>query len=494
MALYNVNTNLPGSKIIYTSESAVAAGTSARIPIIVCPVDPLYMQDTIDGYVQADASCTTTQILFTTPDDVNAGEYAGLYVYSSNLDEARLIDTNTAATAGNQITLYLARPFTSAPSQYDSLNIRRWEKLYVPVLMSTLEEFAEKFIGKDTSGNYTWTNSEAAFDSILVFKASGGGFFYALPVEVNDTMGSAEAASNMSATTNSDFTAYFDSISPIQSAIVLSKQPSLPITIESSDWATADAAWQTFVKNRATLDTTDPRLPACTYITDTPSASSAAAVTYRDTTWNSSSEFSVLTHGLHNIADEINGGRTRQVNSACRFAGAANFVSNTLPESFGHAVSGKYTAQGGIKSLSETLTAANRVLLQSNGINALVFKPGVGYVFESQWTQKATTATSAENPLEHFSIKTSRDTIWNAIKPILDDAIDEQNTQLRRQKIVSRISTLLDTYISQKIVLSYQVADVSTSTDISGGTMRFNVSVLFPVATKYVELTFNARI
>lgn len=500
MGFYSPNVNVKGAKPVYTSQSAVSVGSSALVPMLVVGIDPAYMQDSFsyaDGYEDCAANTSKTQVIYTTTRtaSVKANEWRGQYIFVSGLNESRLIDGNTAAASGANVTVYVAQAFSSAPSTTHVCNIRRWEKLYVPKFMSSLDEFAETYIAKDsTTGDYTWTNSGHAFDTISNFKRGGGGFFSVLPCEVNATMGESELIANLSDTDNADFLAGFELLPTPPDSVVLEKDPSLPVTIQSSNWSTADSAWSTWVTSRATDDTADEDLTAMQYITDTPSASASSAITYRATTFASVSPRVVLCHGFHTVADQINVGISREVNCAALYAGTMNRVSNTTAESFGNAFAGTRTAVGGVTSLSESLTLANRILLQSNGINALIFKRGDGFYFENEYTQKENTSVGDELPEAHLHVMVSRNKIWRAAKAILKTLIDKQNVVGLRTATISDLTVLLDAYKTQSIIRDFTITDATTSNDESLGIVRFNMSVLFPVSVKYVEITINSRI
>lgn len=497
-ANYTPNANLKGSKVVYTSESAVSLGSSSLVPMIVCPVDPNYMQDTFsydgDGYEACAANTNKSQVKYTNNRStaVAKNEFVNQYVYIDNADEARLIESNTGAANGATVTLNVSRPFTTAPTTGANCNVRLWEKINVPKLMGSLTEFAEAYIAKDTAGDYIWTNQEASLDAISSFKNAGGGFFVALPcTTVSGVSGDVDA--NLAPTTDADFLTGFDLLPVAPDAVVLSKSPNLPVSIDASDWATADVLWTTFVDNRATQDTSDEDLTAMVYITDTPSASTSAAVTYRATTWAPTSERAVLVHGLHNVADQINNGLTREVNAAPAYAGAMNAIATGTAESFGNAFSGARTAFAA-GPLTENITQANRLTLQSNGINALIFKRGRGYYFENEYTMKATTLTAGENPGEYLHVIVSRNKIWNAAKRKLQNIVDTQNVFGNRSSVVTELTVLLDAYKSQRIIRDYTVADTTTSADESIGIARFGMSVLFPVPIGWCELTLHSRI
>jgi hypothetical protein len=489
-ANFSINSNLPGAYVTFTSEPAVTVGSSTIIPVLVLALDSAYMQET-----QASAACqantSTSTVILPATAAIAAGEWAGLYVYLGTAQQARQITNNTAAIAGANTTLTVSIPFSVAPTTAETAVIRRWEKLHLPSLHSSITDFAEKFIKRNAAGQFDWSNAgEAAYHTINEFKKNGGTLFYALPVEH-------DSVSELAPTSDELFVSRMLSISPQPELVVLSKQPSMLVSgeiISSDDYATVDEAWLTYIDGRAEDATIDDEEHQLFLVTDTPTASSSAAVTYKTTTLNEDNERYGLWHGQYVVPGSPDvAGRTSVVNAAPATAGLINRVSLQAPESFGHAVEGRnYTQLSGAGSLVEELTVAGRLSLESNGINPIVSKPGKGTYIESSYTGAKSSSDTGSDPFEFLHVVITRHKIWHLVQPILSSIQAEPNTAIVRAGVLALIGAQMRQLKTQGIIADYRLADSTTSADITSGIARFELSFQGNREIDFISLTLSA--
>ena len=495
MSNYVLGVNLPGPKKAFTSEAAPVVGSSTIVPAFPIVLDADNMQQTIDGYIDCEVNTNTSQLIIQHTAALGTNELLNNYAYVSfPTPEVRLIVSNTSADADASSTLTVDRPFSTAPTDGHTVNIRLWEDFNIPRLFSSLNGFTEAYIDKDSSGNYEWTNAQNAYYTISEFKNKGGALFYAIAVQDSTVANDLVVRLGTGLTGNATFKARM--LTTIADCVCMAKQPVLTIaaSLSGANWATIDGAWSNYVNSRATDDTADDTLRDMFYVTDTPSASATAAATYRDTTLNSTNPRLVIDHGQY-LVSSLTAGQNQAVSCAPARCATINRVSTTAPESYGHAFSGKnYTniAIGGL--VERDLSPANRNTLIKNGINPLITKPGQGAWFETELTQKFNASSTGSEPLEHLHVVIGRSKIWNMLQPILDSVISENNNDIVLQGLVSRIDSVMDTLKSQDVIFDYEVVDVTSASDLAALTARIELKVWFNSQIAFVELKLNAVI
>lgn len=496
MANYSINSNLPGAKKVLTSEPAAVVGSSTIIPMFVVALAPAYMQQTIDGYLDAGANTDALTVVVTHTVALKANELVGSFVYAvlastGGSQEAREIVSNTAANANSPTTITVSRPFTTAVTTGYDVNIRRWEDFNVPRLFTSFQQFAETFLDKDSAGDYVWTGSENAYYTISEFKAHGGSLFYVLPVISSATAG--DMVGHLAPTTNATFLAKFMQLSPRPEIVCCPKQPKMQASLTASNWASVDTAWNTLLRSVAGDDTVDDELWDMFYVTDTPSAVTSAAATYRSSDLNTTSERVALYHGQY-MASSLTKGQRQSVALSPAACGLINYVAVAAPESWGHAVEGSNYTQVSTLGMVEEVTQANRLTLASNGINALITKPGRGSWLESGYTQAKSTSDVGADPIEHLSVIIGRAKIWNSLQPILSSVVAEPNTSVVRAGVKSRIESVMNQYKSQGMIAAFLCEDVTSTVDVNSGTARFELRVVFNREIDFIELKLSAAI
>lgn len=494
MANYSINANLPGVKKLFTSEQAAVVGSSTLIPMLVVALHPDYMQDTLDGYVVCETNTSTTSVVFTTPSDLKANELAGEYVFVSfPTPEVRQISANTGADAGSSVTVTVSKPYSAAPSDGHSANIRRWEDFKLPSLHSSLQGFAEKYIAKNSAGQYQWTYNANAYYTVNEAIANGSTIFYVCPVAASADSAS-ELVENLNPTSASAFTTRMLQLSPQPDLICVPKQPSHLVSPSASQWATVDAAWTSYVVSRATNDSSDDQLREMVYVADSATAVSATSVTYRTSDWNPTSERATLVHGHYNVSDLLNKGSVTQVSLGPAVCGMINRISTGVPESYGHAFEGRNFSQIANLGLVEDITLASRLTLQSNGVNPLISKPGQGSWMESQYTMAKSSSDVGADPLEHLHVVVGRAKIWNTLQPVMESVLAEPNNPVVRQGVLSRMDAILGGLLAQGIIAAYSLVDVTSDLDVTSGTARFELRVVFNREIDFIELKLTAAV
>lgn len=493
MALYSVNKDLPGAKKVTISEPVAVVASSSFTPLIVLPLDPGNMQSHFDGYVTLSANTSTTQAVFSAPVAVADGELAGQYLWVSGLSEVRQITGNSAADALASCTVTVSIAFSSAPTG-GTADVRLWENWSLPSLHTSLSDFASKFINTDASGDFVWTNQINALEAIQEYKNAGGGLFYVLPVPTS-TDSTAELSGNLeSVWTDSTFTTRALLVSPQFDLIVVPKSPSLPVTLSGTEWASVDTAVATYITNRATDSTADDDLRELRYVADSHTGANASSITYKDTTWAPTSFRVGFWHGQYLISDFQNRGQLKATSLGPAVAGLINRVSNSAPQSYGHAVEGRNYTQLVNRGLVEDLTPANRLSLMSGGINPLITKPALGSWLESSWTVKKTSSTRGEDPLERLQVSLTQAKIWNQAVNVLNSVVAEPNVPVVRGSVVSRLTSQLSALLQQQIIVDYTVSDVTTDSDVNSGTARFELSFKSAPEIDFVELKLVAQL
>lgn len=495
MALYSINGNLPGAKKVFTSEQVGVPGSSNFVPMFVVPLDPSNMQETFtDGYVAltSNTDSSKTTIRFNAPQDLTANQLAGQYAWVSfPTPEARLIQSNTSADTGNACTITVTKPYSTAPDVGHSLTVRRWEDFNLPSFHGTALEFAEKYIAKDSAGNFQWTNQTAAWYTLNEYKNNGGSFFYVLPVIYSTDAD--VLASRLAPTTDSVFTTRMAMINNVD-LICVPKQPSLTADLSGTQWATVDSAWTTYIVNRATDDSVDDDLREMFYVADSHTAVTATSESYRTSDWNPTSERAGLWHGHYNVNDVVNKGRLTQVSLGPAVCGVINRISTGAPQSYGHAFEARNFAQVANLGLVEDLTISNRLSLIRNGINPLISKPGQGSWIESQTTMAKSSADTGGDPIEHLHVVLGRGKIWNSLQPILTSVVGEPNNPTTRQALLARVDSVMSTLLIQGIIAAYTLADVTSDNDVVSGTGRVELRVVFNREIDFVELKLEAAL
>lgn len=492
MANYSINANLPGVKKVFSSEPAAVVGSSTIIPMLVVALDADNMQST-DGYVDCNANTGLSTVKFNATAAVKPNEWQGQYIWvSADGGEVRVIQSNDEAAAAAEVTVTVTKPFSAAPTSGQRCVVRRWEDFKLPSLHSSLQGFAEKFINKNTAGNYVWTNQANAYYSINEAKANGASLFYVLPVERGTD--ASELAANLDCSTESTFTTRALQLSPQPDLLCVAKQPSHSYDLSAAQWAAVDTAWTTYITSRATDDTADDALRDMIYVADSHTAVTATSVTYRTSDWNPTSERAGLWHGHYNVSDVITKGNVTQVSMGPAVCGVINRISTGVAESYGHAVEGRNFAQIAHLGMIEDLTPANRLTLMSNGINPLISKPGQGSWLESQTTMAHSAADVGADPVEHLHVIIGRAKIWNQLQPIMESVLAEPNNVVVRQGLLSRIDSVMTSLLAQGIIAAYQLADVTADVDVTSGTARFELRVVFNREIDFVELKLTAAV
>lgn len=495
MALYDINANLPGGKKVFSSEVVAPQGSSTFIHLVQIVLDPDLMQDSLDGYVVCKTNTSTTTVKFDAPTAVKANELRNQYVMVNFASpEVKQIVSNTAAaSAGDEVTLTVSKPFSSAPTEGNSANVRLWEDWYKPFLATSLDEVADRFIEKDSSGKHQWTGQHAAFQTLKALFNNGARFIWVVPIERHGSADDLAAA--LSPTYTTDLQNNLLALSPQPDIVVMPKHPILTAgddsVLDSTNWATVDNAWISYVNNRATSESTDELLREMVYVTDTGSASTSSATTYVGTTVNTTNERVIWVHGQY-IVPSVTAGQVEIISPACAAAAKINYISTTAKESFGHAMYGPMSAVNGSLGLVEDLTQSNRITLRSYGINPFVVKPN-GTWLESQFTAAKSTSDSGLDPVEHLHIVLGRGKIWNTLQPILASMVSEQNTAVNRAAVEAQIRGYLDGLKSQSIIEDYVLSDVTSASDRATGTVRFELQPYFIGAVDYVELKLTAK-
>jgi hypothetical protein len=491
MANYSINANLPGVKKVFSSEPAATVGSSTVVPMLVVALDPDNAQST-DGYIACNSNTSTTTVKFNVTNAIAADEWVGLYCYVSGVDEVRTIIRNTAADAAAETTITVSKPFTTAPSTGHQAVVRRWEGWNLPSLHSSLQGFAEKYIAKNTNGTYNWTGQAAAYYTINEAKKAGVSLFYVLPVSAGSS--ATELANNLDPTANSTFTTRMLQLSPQPDLICCPKQPTHTETLSAAQWAVIDGSWVTYITNRATDDAVDDNLREMFYIADSHTAVNATSITYRTSDWNPTSERCGLWHGHYLVADVLTKGSITQASLGPAICGVINRISTGVPESYGHAFEGRNFSQVAHLGLVEDLTPANRLSLISQGINPIIAKPGQGSWLESQTTMAKSSTDTGSDPFEHLHVIIGRGKIWNQLQPILESVLAEPNTVVVRQGLLSRIDSVMTSLLAQGIIAAYQLSDVTEDIDVTSGTARFELRVVFNREIDFVELKLTAAI
>lgn len=486
------STTIPGVTVNYTTTSAISQGSSASVPLLLVIVDTAHRQDSLDGYVLADTNTYTNKAVFTSPADVKADQYRGEYLFVSGLNEHRLIDANTQASAGDQVTVTVSRPFSSAPTAGQSMNVRKWTKSYNPQAYTTLDEFSNDWLDTDeTTGEPIWTGSKHALAVITAAKEEGTQRFWAMVVDADTT--SSALQSNLMCSANTDFVTWWESQAFPPTCIGVS-HTQMPVNLSSSEWGSVVDHWETFVRTRATDSTVDSMMPGCYVVTDTVSTTDGAITWKTSTLTNEISPWVSVCHNYGNIDDPLNPGTTMEVNAAPFYIGQANRIITNTDAAFGHNLCGRRGRLLSVKSLSEDLTETDQENLGDNGINAMVNDRTYGIIFQNEWTCKKTTSTAGQNAEEHMHIMWSRNDIKNNLHKIIQDLRDEQGTVLNRGSVLAKCDLLLDNYVRRKILKSYKSRDATSSSDESLGHAKFNFDLLFPVGVKQINITINSRI
>ena len=438
MANYSVNTNLPGAKKVTVSETALVVGSSSKVAAFVVSLDSNNMQQTIDGYITAEVNTDKSVVVIQHSAALAANQLVGNYVWVNfATPEVRLIVANTAAVAAADCTITVDRDFGTAVTATDSVNIRRWEDFKIPRVFTSLAEFAEVYIDKDASGNYEWALSENAFYTISEFKNHQGGVFIVIPVIEDTDADVMEGRLGTELTTDATFKARMLSLSPQPDLFCCPKQPKMSASLSAANWAAVDTAHAAYILSRATDDTADDSLRAMQLVVDTPVASTAAALTYRNTTWGSTYNKAVLDHGQY-LVSSITRGKQQAVNCSPARCATINRISNVAPNSYGHAFKGKKYSQVVIMGLVERdLSPTDRILLISNGINPLITKPALGAWFESQVTQAHNAADVGADADEHLHVMIGSNTF---IGPglILRENVEENKFCYLKQSVIVR--------------------------------------------------------
>jgi len=494
MATFSINSNIPGVKLNLREQPASVVQSSEVLPMIVVAVDVDNMQSTfLDGAHPGQANTDTMKVIFETPSAVKDDQFVGEYIYDSNLDEARQIVGNSAAASGSNVTVDVSKPFSSAVSTSGLLNIRRWEDTYIPKLYTSPQKFYSDYIPTGSDGDFSFsTLSQNVRYSLQSLFANGASRAIVLPV--SGAAVAATMATNLGDTDNTKFVNSFRLLANAPDVIVVPKQDNVfPAAPSTSDWATVDSNWTTFVGNQAAVDTASSRLLQMSYITGTPTTDQSVAVTYRTSDWNSTSERAVLVHGKY-LAQGITDGTRVVVCPSPAVAGIVNRVSTTSPQSTGHSFSGVRLSQiVDALDVVEDISDAETLTLTVNGINPVVQRPGRGTYLMQQLTQAKSSSSSATKPGENFNTVVSRNRIFNALQPVLFESIDEPNTSATRAVILAQINNYLDSLIGT-VILSYQSQDTTSAADIAAKTAEFEVLIAFPNEIKFISLNLSAQL
>ena len=389
MANYNRNSDLPGAKKVLASESVAPQGSSAFPALIPVVVDTTNMQDSMDGYATCDANTDALKVVFTAEVAIAANQFAGQWAFvSDGTPEVRQVVSNDAAAIAGTCTLTVSIPFDTAPTTGFECGVRLWEDYNVPSFHTSFNGFAEKFVAKSASGRYVLTNIHAAYHSIDAFFKNGGRGAYVLPVPRE-----ADAANQAAALlpdADSGTAQRLLALSPQPDLVVMNKLDLLTAvdgaSLSSSQWASVDSGWITYVDGRGGNASNDAKLREMQYVTCTATASSSAAITYVGTTVNTTSERVHWTHGRY-LSAGVDAGTQEILSPASAVAGVINRVSSNAAESFGHSFFGEsFTQLAGSLGLVEKLTEDNQQLLVAQGINPFITVVGSGTYLMSEWT------------------------------------------------------------------------------------------------------------
>jgi len=499
MPFYDINTNLPGVKKVMRSEPAAVVSSSTLLSVFAVALDPAQMRDTTDGYEACQSNTDTSAVVILASEAVNANEWAGQWVWVGSgqfsTPEVRQIVSHPSAALSASLTLTVDLPFSVAPTSGESANVRPWEDFLIPSFHSGVNDFASKFIGVDASGNLDWTNCENAFYTIVSHKANGGAGFYVVPVPLQNGASATDLTEQfVNVWSNSVFKSRMLQLSPQPHVLCVPKQPSLPVSLSVSQWASVDSAMISYATSRATDDTADTRLREMFCVLDAPTSVLATNVTYRTTTLNATSERAEMVMAQYLRSSQTPGSVQVVAGSPAR-CGIINRVSVSAPESWGHAMEGaNYTQVSDCLKLVSDLSPTDQLTAIANAIDPLVSLPGEGFWFEEANTQAKSPSDVGADPLEYSHIAIGRAQVWNTLQRILAAAVSEPNNAVVRSGLLARIDSVMRQMAAKGLVAAFQSADVTSDEDVGSGTARFELAVEFNGAMRFIELTLSAAV
>jgi hypothetical protein len=502
MATYNVNSNLPGAFKTTDVIPVVSVPASVFLPVIPVLMDPEYMQKDFDGYADGylltGNGSTATSIKFGSAVLIGVNELAGHYIAIriGGVWESQLIASNNAVTGvGNLCTVITDRPFSTAPSAGLPAIVRLWQDWFYPTLISSSNEFASIYLDVDSSGNSIWTNIGHVFQTLQRTFVGGTPRCWVYPVPI-DSASNDQTVANLAVTTNEVLKTNLLALAPQPDIFLFAKMPSILVAataLTSAQYATIDNDIISYCKSRATNSSEDELLREIIYITDTPTDSVSGAITYRTSTLNTVEERVALFHGEY-LVTGLAAGTKDIVSPAAEVTGIVNFISSNSDISFGHAIQGERFAQlgsnFGLRNLS--LSQANRLQLETNGINSFTGAKGRGTWIESQWTQKKSSATTGSLATEFLHVLLTRAKIWNAAQPVLFSLVGEPNSTSNRLIVDSRLRSMLDTMVANGQIANYIIKDKTTSADILAKTAKWELQFMSTVPALFVELKLVA--
>ena len=494
MANYSVNNDSPGAKKVLATVSVPPASSSTFISLVQVCLDPDYVQDSLDGYVTSNVSSLETEVKFNAPSDIKANQLAGQWAFV-NLSpaEVRVIESNTEANLGQEVTLTFSVPFSVPVPAGLSVNVRLWEDWYIPSLHTSVQDFAAKFLQNDSSGKTIWTNTRAAFKKLKSIFKNGASAVWVVPVELHNTPVDLVAALDPEYNTTGSIRLL--NLAPAPTVVCDPKHPLLKskdgTALSAAQNATTDSTWISYINSRANDSSVDEKLTEMVYVASSGASDTSSAVTYVTSSVNTTNQRVFWIHGNYLSNSEVAGVQDLDSPSAA-LCGLINYISTNSPVSYGHALFGRNFTQlqgndGGLVEVNQT--PANRLALVNAGINYFRTVPGQGTFIESGgFTAKKNSSSSGLDPDENAHVVLGISKVWNDLQPVANSIVSAPNTNINRSVLEGQITGYLNGLKAQNIIADFEVSDDTSSVDILAKTARFTVSVLFNQAIYFVEL------